>query len=224
MTNNATAAPILSPDQVLVLGRILEIQFKSPDQYPCSVQTIASACEKEPDNPELTPLERSQTNQAITKLIRAGLLNVDHNHSEFSYRHKMNEALHLGPAQLALMANLMLNGPQTLQELLATSHPFYPFQDYRHIAETLRSLRDERPFPLIRPLPQLSRNQKIHYQHCFFPEVSLEPEDTLDTLADELTAPDIDTTPPDNRLNELESRVAELEAIIERLMGDSPDD
>ena len=225
MTHSKSKALQLTPDQVFVLGRMLEIQFSAPDHYPCPVDTLASACEEPPVNPELTPLERSETNQAITKLIRAGLLKVDHGASEFSYRHLLAESLRLGPAQLALITNLILNGAQTLEELLDSSQRFYPFQDYLHVAETLNSLRKKRPFPLIQSLPKTRADQKLHYHHCFFPAPPVATQPAEGEADTDLTASDsqqMKTLKPRDRIDELESRVAELENIIEKLMGPDP--
>ncbi len=213
MSNPPSRPPILSPDQVLVLGRILEIEFKEPDSYPCPVERIAEACEFAPPSPELGSLERSEINQAITKLIRQGLLSVDQDSIEFSYRHKVSEALHLGPAQRALITTFMLNGAQTLEELLENTHPLYPFQDYQHIAETLKSLQHERKYPLVAKVPR-SIDNKVRYLHCLLP---LEfADETLEEI-DVATTEELRILKPRNRLDDLENRVAELEAMIDKL-------
>ncbi|HBS27659.1 MAG TPA: hypothetical protein DD827_11170 [Gammaproteobacteria bacterium] len=213
MSDHQSRPPILSPDQVLVLGRILEIQFKEPDSYPCPVQRIAEACEFAPPSPELGSLERSEINQAITKLIRQGLLSVDQDSVEFSYRHKVCEALHLGPAQRALITAFMLNGAQTLEELLENTHPLYPFQDYQHIAETLKSLQQEREYPLVAQTPR-SADKKIRYVHCLLPHEFV--DETLPEI-DVATTEELRILEPHNRLDDLENRVAELEAMIDKL-------
>lgn len=222
MIDPSSRPPLLTPDQVLVLGRIIEIQFKESDSYPCPVERIAEACEFAPPSPELGSLERSEINQAITKLIRQGLLSVDQDSVEFSYRHRVSECLHLGSAQLALITTFMLNGAQTLEELLHNTHPLYPFQDYQHIAETLKSLQHERQHPLVAQIPRHSGNKQIRYLHCLLPH-----EFDAATLKEieVATTEELQILEPRNRMNDLENRVAELEAMIDKLTGgDDGDD
>jgi uncharacterized protein YceH (UPF0502 family) len=58
------------------------------------------------------------------------------------YRHLFDEAVGVSTAEIALLAVLMLRGPQTLGELKQRSERLHPFASLAEVAETLDALTE----------------------------------------------------------------------------------
>jgi uncharacterized protein YceH (UPF0502 family) len=93
---------------------------------------------------------------AVTSIKTKGLarfVHPSHGRSALRYAHSLDEALGLAPPQLALVAVLMLRGPQTLGELRTRTERMVEFSDLREVQAELDALA-ERTEPLTQRLPR----------------------------------------------------------------------
>ena len=84
---------------------------------------------------------------AVRTLREQGLLRTVHRTGERSdkHQHLLDSALTLSPGQVALLAALLLRGPQTLAELRAHTERLHAFDSLEHVEDALTDLieRDE---------------------------------------------------------------------------------
>lgn len=201
------AHPIkLDVTEMHVLATLVEIQCSRPNDYPCSIDVLADACETPSSGVILSPLMRSEVHGAITGLIRANLVRVQQSGTEFQYSHTTRDTLHVGPAQLALLTVLMQRGAQSLDQVLTNSYRFFPFSSASHITEALRSLRENRPHPLVRIIQNEGSSQPLFWQ-------------SLCADAPAFPAPEENSGLAERSLGDLETQVSELESIVERLIS-----
>jgi len=102
-----------------VLGCLIEKRWTTPDQYPLSLNALRLACNQSTNRAPVTDYDEQTVRDAAQRLSRYGLARLASGHSSraIKYRHLAEEALSLGREQLAVLAVLLLRGPQTPGEL-----------------------------------------------------------------------------------------------------------
>jgi uncharacterized protein YceH (UPF0502 family) len=113
----------LSPPEQRVLGCLIEKRWTTPDQYPLSLNALRLACNQSTNRDPVTDYDEATVRDAASRLSRYGLTRLASGHGSraIKYRHLAEEALGLGREQLAVLAVLLLRGPQTPGELKTRS-------------------------------------------------------------------------------------------------------
>ncbi len=111
----------LSAPEQRVLGCLIEKRWTTPDQYPLSLNALRLACNQTTNRDPVTDYDEATVRDAAQRLSRYGLARLASGHSSraVKYRHLAEEALGLGREELAVLAVLLLRGPQTPGELKA---------------------------------------------------------------------------------------------------------
>ncbi|HZU60801.1 MAG TPA: DUF480 domain-containing protein [Solirubrobacteraceae bacterium] len=109
----------LTPPEQRVLGVMIEKRWTTPDQYPLSVNVLRLACNQRINRDPVTNYDESTVREAADRLCRYGLARLASGPGSRAtkYRHLAEEALSLGREELAVLAVLLLRGPQTLGEI-----------------------------------------------------------------------------------------------------------
>ena len=130
--------------EVRVLGCLLEKQRTTPDQYPLSLNALRLACNQSTSRDPLTDYDEGTIRSALDRLGNRGWTRLASGPGSrvAKFRHLLDEALDLIPSQLAVLAVLMLRGPQTVAELRTRSERLYPFASNDDVEATLRGLAD----------------------------------------------------------------------------------
>ena len=201
----------LSPVEVRVVGSLLEKEVTTPDTYPLTRNALVAACNQSTGRAPVLQLDHGQVEAAIRTLKERGMVRIVHpSHGGRSekYRHVVHEVLELGDAERAVLCLLALRGPQTPGELKARSDRLYTFATLDEVQRALEALAD-RPEPLATRLPRRLGQKELRWAHLLSGEVQ-EVDDAERPVADRPAG----GSPRDARLNELEDRVAELEACV----------
>ena len=115
-------APMLSIVEGRVIGCLLEKERTVPDQYPLSVNALVAACNQSTAREPVMHLAEHEVLDALTSLKTAGVVRFvhpSHGRSVTRYRQVFDEHLGLERPGAALIALLLLRGPQTAAELQA---------------------------------------------------------------------------------------------------------
>ncbi len=115
-------AELSAPEQ-RVLGCLIEKRWTTPDQYPLSLNALRLACNQSTNRDPVTDYDENTVREAAERLYRYGLARLASGHQSraIKYRHLAEETLGLTREQLAVLAVLLLRGPQTTGELKARS-------------------------------------------------------------------------------------------------------
>ena len=107
----------LTAEQIRVLGCLIEKQATTPDQYPLSTNALVNACnQKSNRDPVVDYTERTVMDTAL--LVRQeGLARMNSSGRTDKHRHILEDALGLDRDQMAVLAVMMLRGPQSVGEL-----------------------------------------------------------------------------------------------------------
>jgi uncharacterized protein YceH (UPF0502 family) len=132
----------LTPSEQRVLGALIEKRWTTPDQYPLSVNALRLACNQLTNRDPVTNYDESTVREAAQRLSRYGLARLASGHSSraIKYRHLAEEALSLGREELAVLAVLLLRGPQTPGELKARSERMASLETLGDVERALDTL------------------------------------------------------------------------------------
>jgi hypothetical protein len=141
-----------SPAELRVLGCLIEKQRTTPDAYPLSLNGLRLACNQATNREPVVDYDEETIRAALGRLGTRGWTRLASGPGSraVKYRQLLGEALDLDDAALALLALLMLRGPQTLGELRSRSERLHRFESAGEVDETLaalaaRELVDRRP-------------------------------------------------------------------------------
>ncbi len=109
----------LSPVEQRVLGCLIEKRWTTPEQYPLSLNALRLACNQSTNRDPVTRYDEDAVRDAAQRLSKYGLARLasGHNSRATKYRHLAEEGLGLDREHLAVLAVLLLRGPQTPGEL-----------------------------------------------------------------------------------------------------------
>ena len=130
--------------EVRVLGCLIEKQRTTPDQYPLSLNALRLACNQSTSRDPITDYDEGTIRSALDRLGNRGWTRLASGPGSrvAKFRHLLDEALDLIPSQLAVLAVLMLRGPQTVAELRTRSERLYPFASNDDVESTLCGLAE----------------------------------------------------------------------------------
>jgi uncharacterized protein YceH (UPF0502 family) len=132
----------LTPPEQRVLGCLIEKRFTTPDQYPLSLNGLRLACNQSTNRDPVTSYDEPTVREAAQRLCLYGLARLASGHGSraVKYRHLAEEALDLDREELAVLAVLLLRGPQTPGELKARTErmaPLASLDDVERVAGVL---------------------------------------------------------------------------------------
>jgi uncharacterized protein YceH (UPF0502 family) len=130
----------LSPEELRVLGCLLEKQRLTPDQYPLSLNALRLACNQSTNREPVVDYDEATVRDALHRLERRRLVRFTSGSRTAKYRHLLEEVLPLDDGERAVLAVLMLRDAQTPGELKQRTERMHAFADLADVHETLARL------------------------------------------------------------------------------------
>ena len=128
--------------ELRVLGTLIEKQRTTPDAYPLSLNSLRLACNQTSSRDPIVDYDEPAIRTALERLSRKGWVRLASGPGSRAakYRHLFGEAMGLDDAELALLAVLMLRGPQTVGELKQRTERLHRFETLDGTEQTLAAL------------------------------------------------------------------------------------
>jgi len=124
-----------------VLGVLVEKAKTTPEAYPLSLNALRSGCNQKNNRSPLMQLEESQIEEALDALRKVGAASVVQGEGRIDrYRHRAYEWLEVDKVELAVMAELLLRGSQTVGELRGRAARMEPIKGLSELQPTLDAL------------------------------------------------------------------------------------
>lgn len=141
---------MLTAEAARVLGCLLEKERTTPDAYPLSLNALVIGCNQATNRIPVVSYSETTVESALDELRAEGLVRrgVYPGSRVIKYRHVADEVWGVDRAAAALVALLLLRGPQTVGELKGRSERLHEFADLVEVEDTLRGLA-ERDEPLV---------------------------------------------------------------------------
>jgi hypothetical protein len=145
----------LTAEQGRVLGALVEKERTTPQGYPLTDNALLAACNQTTSRDPVVSYDVATVRMAVRGLRELGLLRTVHRTGERSdkHRHELEQALGISPGQVALLAVLLLRGPQTLAELRSRTERMHAFGSLDEVDRELLAMA-ERDEPLVTLLPR----------------------------------------------------------------------
>lgn len=138
-------AELTAPEQ-RVLGCLIEKRWTTPEQYPLSLNALRLACNQATNRDPVVDYDEPTVRDAAERLARYGLARLASGRGSRAtkYRHLAEEALGLDREELAVLAVLLLRGPQTPGELKTRTERMAQLPALDDVERVLRQLIDRR--------------------------------------------------------------------------------
>src|SRR3954453_5024784 len=135
-----------------ILGVLVEKAKTTPENYPLSLNALKSGCNQKNNRAPLTQLEEPAIEDALEKLRKIGaVVQVQGTSRVDRFRHLAYDWLGVEKVELAVMAELLLRGAQTIGELRGRAARMEPIKDLAELRPTLDSLEKKRLIQYLTP-------------------------------------------------------------------------
>jgi uncharacterized protein YceH (UPF0502 family) len=146
-----------------VLGCLLEKQLSTPDTYPLSLNALVNACNQSSNRDPVLALDEQTVLAALSRLRDQQATWSMGGGRVPKYGHKLTETFALSIQEGAILAELLLRGPQTPGELRTRCTRMYSFPDLAELESVLALLVEAGT--LVVPLPRQPGTKEIRYAH-----------------------------------------------------------
>ena len=161
----------LSPLEARVLGVLVEKQHTVADSYPLSLNALVLGCNQKTARDPVINATDADVLVAIDALKSLALV-IEVSGSRVSrYEHNLRRVLGIPGQSEAILALLMLRGPQTAAELRATTERLHRFADISSVEGFLDELAAREP-PLVVRLPRAPGAREPRWAHLLCGEVA----------------------------------------------------
>lgn len=189
-----------------MLGCLIEKELATPEYYPLTLNALTSACNQKSNRDPVMSLEETDTARALEALRFKQLALVSAEGGRVAkYRHILAERLRLSPAELAVLAEILVRGPQTVGELRIRAERMHSFPDLAGVETVLEELMARTP-PLVVRLPRQPGRKEQRHAHLF----SGEPEFASDEHVPAPEAARLTVMTDNARISKLEGNVVVL--------------
>jgi len=168
-----------------VLGCLVEKRLLTPQQYPLSDNALLTACNQTTSRDPVVTFDVATARLAVRSLRERGLLRTVHRTGDRAdkHEHRLDDALGLSPAEVALLGVLLLRGPQTPGELRSRTDRMHEFASTADVEATLDGLaaRDE---PLAVRLERQPGQKEARYAATMVEDGTPQPAEAPATPSD----------------------------------------
>jgi uncharacterized protein YceH (UPF0502 family) len=161
----------LNSRQRRVVGVLIEKAKTTPDAYPMTLNALTTGCNQKSNRSPQMNLSPDEVEQLLDELREMGaVMEVQGSGRVPKYRHQMYEWLGVDKVELAVMAELLLRGEQTVGELRSRASRMEPISGLNELTPILRALAER---GLVISLTPEGRGQVV--THGLYKERELEP-------------------------------------------------
>jgi uncharacterized protein YceH (UPF0502 family) len=217
-----TQLPPLSLLETRVLGVLVEKEHTVPDTYPLSLNALTLGCNQKNNRNPLIEAREAEV-QAVVDSLRMRSLVIESSGARVTrYSQNVGRVLRVPEQSVALLAVLMLRGPQTAAELRTGSERMHKFADVSSVEAFLDELA-ARPADaggsLVVKLARAPGERELRWAHLLSGPVEMRKfEASADTLPVDLSLTDLTALRAQH--GQLAAEVADLRAKMERMAAE----
>lgn len=213
----------LDPTERRVVGSLIEKQLTTPDQYPLTPNALLAACNQKNNRDPVSEYREHEIHGATRALMDRGWVSELERAGGRTarYQHHAAEQLGIDEAELAILAELMLRGPESTTELHTRASRMRPLGSPEAVEAKLLALA-ARPVPYVEFLGRRPGERVPRWRHLLASEPQAAESATAERAPLESgrsPAPTVRSSAPTGATPELgdAARFVELEERIDRL-------
>ena len=209
----------LNAHEARALGVLIEKELTTPDQYPLSLNATTNGCNQKSNRDPEVDFSEAEVTVALQGLRMKNLVG---NSSPAGgrvekYRHNAAESLRLSPKAIAVLAELLMRGPQAPGELRTRANRMCKIADLAELGQALTELQERE---MAKVLPPAAGSRAERYCQLLAPGLHPDGEAASpapDAPAPPSSAPEPQKTGLQQQIEELEDRVVRLETTVRNL-------
>jgi hypothetical protein len=208
----ANPLPPLSLLETRVLGTLFEKQLTVPDSYPLTLNALVSGCNQKTSRSPVMEATDAEVQASVDNLRRLNLVMETSGGRVARYSHNLDRVLQVPAQSAALLASLMLRGPQTAGELRISCERLHRFSDISAVQGFLEELAARPAGPLVLELARLPGARENRWAHL----LSGTPQQEAPTAVGPSES-DPERAALKAQVTRLEAEVVALKAVVERI-------
>jgi len=157
--------PALSLLETRVLGVLVEKQRTVPDTYPLTLNALVAGCSQKTSRDPVMSVKEAEVQATLDRLRLLSLAVESSGERVMRYAHNIERVLDVPSQAVALLATLMLRGPQTVGELRINSDRLHRFADGSAVEAFLHELAGRGAGALVAELPRQPGARENRWAH-----------------------------------------------------------
>ncbi len=212
--------PLLNAAEQRVMGVLIEKSLATPQYYPLTLNQVVTACNQKSNRDPVMSLMEDEVEGVLNTLANRGLATqvFASGSRTGKYRQELTGMLELNGQEMAVLAEFLLRGAQTVGELRTRASRMKAIPDMAALNEVLQGLAGKDQ-PLARRLTPPGIQRGVRWGHL------LQDASMLDAVVESSPEPSSTSSstsaPPSNpssdRLSQLEEKLEALEKRVAQL-------
>ena len=207
--------PPLTLLETRVLGVLVEKQRTVPDTYPLTLNALVAGCAQKTSRDPVIEATDGEVQQAIDRLRTLSLVVESSGGRVMRYAQNVARVLAVPTESVALLATLMLRGPQTPAEIRQNAERLHRFSDVSSVEAYLAELSERRDGALVVELSRAPGARETRWMHLLSGTPAIEHSEPATTVRPAGSS-DLDSLRQD--VASLRGEIAELRALLGRVM------
>lgn len=217
-----TSLPTLSLLETRILAVLAEKQHTVPDTYPLSLNALVSGCNQKTSRDPVMEASETEVQGALDSLKSLTLVIESSGGRVARYSHNIERVLQIPSQSTAILAMLMLRGPQTAGELRINCERLHKFADISSIEAFLNELAERPAGALVAELPRQPGARENRWAHLLSGtpvfEKAAEALPSAAQYSGDVTLGEIAALKAN--VARLEGEVGDLRALVEKLCAE----
>jgi len=208
------ALPHLSLLETRVIGVLVEKEHTVPDTYPLTLNALVAGCNQKSSRDPVIEASEAEVQAALDHLKTLSLVVESSGGRVMRYAHNFGRVLAIPTQAVALLAVIMLRGPQTAGELRIHSERLHRFADISAVEAFLAEMASRPAGALVVELARQAGARETRWAHLLSGAPALVAE-TEDKPEERVAVGEVAALRA--TVTQLQSEVAQLRAALERL-------
>src|SRR5688572_11964819 len=202
---------VLSLLETRVLGVLVEKERAVPDSYPLTLNMLIAGCNQKTSRDPIITARETEVQAALDSLKRMSLVIESSGGRALRYSHNAERVLQVPRQASALLAVLMLRGPQTAGELRINCERLHSFADISAVEAFLNELAEKPAGALVTELPRQPGSRENRWMHLLSGQPAVQESPAAATSASEPGGLAV------SEVAALKANIARLEADVREL-------
>src|SRR6516165_9753651 len=208
---------VLSLLEARVLGVLVEKDRTVPDSYPLTLNALVLGCNQRSSRDPILNAAETDVQTAINGLKNMVLVIERRGERVARYAHNIERIMNVPQQAAALLAVLMLRGPQTAGELRNNCERLHRFADIAAVEALLNGLAERSDGALVTQLPRQPGSRENRWMHLLSGAPAVQSSSAAGLAAEspslgisELAAVKVNVTRLEAEVQELKDLVAKV--------------
>jgi uncharacterized protein YceH (UPF0502 family) len=201
--------PVLSVIERRVLGVLVEKAKTTPDVYPLSVNSLVTGANQKSNRDPLLNVSDAEVEDSLNELQKRNYVTRITGGRVERWRHNLYDLWGVNKVELAILAELLLRGPQTEGELRGRASRMEPIEDLDALRTVLGPLKERKLVVYLGP----EGRRGVQLTHGFHAANELQRLQSLANSETPMPRSENSAAAPVHQRNDLEQARSEIAAL-----------